>query len=534
MALVTSAATPLGALGVGASQAAASTPAPPYPAPYVTTSFNGSDPDAEPCTYNGQSGYCLYTSRDLNQGKAGSNYYPMTQTAGYFSTDGVSWTYEGVIFTEQSYVNKGWTPSGADHLWAPNVTRASGGLYYLLAPDVSDVNSESTSSYIGVSTSSSPFGPFTPVNKLRGNSSVNTGYASDPDAMNDPTTGREYLAYANGDGTNCGGISLGWVNYNFSGYHSSWPRSVEIDGSDVLGNCSSDPSNPHPYMEGPSLYYTPSWGLTGVPGPYLLEFAAKPPNGVVPAGCESHNQPNTDNEVIAYATADNVAGPYTYQGILMCGSTLEWTNQASIIPMRTSDNSTALIMFYHDAATAGGPPQNRTLHAECLAYGAGKLGGVERTAGTSTAATCLQSHDWWNFALMSATNGKIVTADPNYNGLLLADRTAVGPWEQFRLYLPYYGTYNIGYEVQQQAYLSGVSWSADSVSGHDVTPRARDVDLAADSPESLDFQQRFEVQFNPDGTATFFSDYLGMGVITQSSNSLRANGIGERFYVLHY
>src|SRR5438552_2656910 len=83
----------------------------------------------------------------------------------YFSTDGLSWTSQGPVFTESKYVSKGWTPSGANHLWAPQMYY-SNSKYWLFVPDVSDLANESTSSYIGVSSSSSPFGPFTVQAKL--------------------------------------------------------------------------------------------------------------------------------------------------------------------------------------------------------------------------------------------------------------------------------------------------------------------------------------------------------------------------------
>src|SRR6476619_7507628 len=97
-------------LGVVAMTATTATPAlagitTGLPAPYVTT-VNGSDPDAAPCTFNGQNGYCLYTSEDLNLAPdSHGNVYPMNRTMGYFSTDGKFWTSQGAVFTESKYVS---------------------------------------------------------------------------------------------------------------------------------------------------------------------------------------------------------------------------------------------------------------------------------------------------------------------------------------------------------------------------------------------------------------------------------------------
>lgn len=524
-------AAPLGVMALSAGPASADITTG-LPAPYVTTA-NGSDPDAEPCTFNGQSGYCLYTSEDLNlPADNHENYYPMNRTMGYFSTDGKFWTSKGAVFTEQKYVDKGWTPSGANHLWAPQMTAANG-KYYLLVPDVSDFD-ESHSSFIGVSTSSSPFGPFTVQSKIRGNSTVNTGYASDPNIVYGGDTGRYYLTYADGDGTNCGGISIGWLNSTFSGFHTGSPKTITVNGANVLGDCGAG----RPYMEGPSLYYTPSWNMPGVPGPYLLVFAAKPGNGI-PADCNGNGEPSTDNSVIAYATSNTATGEYQYQGILMCGSSAEWTNQASIIPIQTGAFK-ALVLVYHDA-TNPGPGKNRTLHGECLFYGAGRMAAAIRTGGTDFSASgayqCLQNSDSSVFALMSPVNGRVVTGDGFGGGLLSAARIAVGPWEQNRLYSGF-GTspYNIRDALANQSTFTGAYWINYSTTQY-VTPLTSGISqLAANTSTSTPpgLPQRFNIKFYSDGTATFFSQYVSSGVKTQSSGALTANGTAERYYVLHY
>ena len=107
-----------------------------------------------------------------------------------------------------------------------------------------------------------------------------------------------------------------------------------------------------------------------MPGPFLLVFAAKPTS--TPSGCAANlGQPNSANEVIAYATATSVTGPYTYKGILMCGSSTEWTNQATLMPLRTLfGNDTAIAMYYHDGPAGN---HNRKVHAQCLPFGGGNF-----------------------------------------------------------------------------------------------------------------------------------------------------------------
>ncbi len=555
VAMVAGLSAQLGVVGMTATQASASIPTnftTGIPAPYVATS-NASDPDVEPCTYNGQTGYCLYASHDRNEapidcdsnGNNCQNYYPMTETLGYFSTDGRSWTAEGNrnnvtagIFNESAYVSKGWTPSGAKHLWAPNVENV-GGTYYLLDPDVSSLADEHTSSFIGVSTSSSPFGPFTPQSRISGDPSVHGGYASDPDLVKGGD-GREYLVYANGDVSNCGGLSIGYVNSpNFTGFHTGWPQTLTINGVGVLGNCGG---TGHPYMEGPSLYYTPNWEMAHVPGPYLLEFAAKPDS--TPAGCNGHGEPSTSNSVIAYATANSPGGPYTYQGILMCGSSTEWTDQASIIPMADQYGAKELVLVYHDGP-APSTGRNRTVHAEALMYGGGKLAGALRSGGSSYsqggAYQNLLARDTGVFALMSEDSSpvpdQVVTTNLSAGAVLSAGRIAVGPWEGFSLPIPYIGEYDIDTLIDNSTHLSG-AFLESNANSEMVSVYSSSSNLVADSydfynPEQFDF-----FFWGGDGTVTIFgSDDLS--VATQSDGTLKANGVpegypAEHYYVLHY
>jgi hypothetical protein len=141
---------------------------------------------------------------------------------------------------------------------------------------------------------------------------------------------------------------------------------ISINGVNALGTAGSTcGATGQPYLEGPSLYRTDSWG-TGVPGPYLLEFAAKPTSR--PSACAANlGEPNTANEVIAYATAQSPTGPYTYKGILMCGSSSEWTDQATLMPLQLTDfwgnTHQAIAMYYHD-----GPGGNEVLDSKRLRH----------------------------------------------------------------------------------------------------------------------------------------------------------------------
>jgi hypothetical protein len=140
--------------------------------------------------------------------------------------------------------------------------------------------------------------------------------------------------------------------------------------------------------------------------------------------------PGTDNSVIAWASASQAQGPYVYEGIIMCGSTTEWTNQATI----TTTTNNKLIIIHHD-----GVNKNRKLHAECLFAGYGVIGGVYRqpidaAQGFNTCVSGQASgyHGLWardgNYPNLPRAISTI-----NGGGDLAANRYAIGPWERFAL-----------------------------------------------------------------------------------------------------
>lgn len=476
-------------LAVAAPRATAATVTQGVPAPYVTTA-NSSDPHTKPCTHDGIQGICLFTSQDLNQPpittgypNGAGNLYPMNETLGYFSTDGVNWSAPTVLMRESTYQNLGWVQStykglafSPDHLWAPSAQQGSDGNWYLYVPDISNSLQPSTSSFVGVSVATDPMGPYTPITR------VNIGdYASDPDVV-DTTSGRfgtnPYLAYANGDFSNCGGISIAPLSNDMADLNGTPVRPV-FDGipSDFGTPCTDRFGSSHFYMEGPHIYNTTLGGAAGdwpagSPGPYLMVVPIKPSQTPSECALVPQGQPNTPNELIAYFTADTPLGDlssadgqyhWNYGGILMCGSANEFTDQGSIIPVTTSTrigSHTPLIFVYHDgpgsnnSSTSTG--HHRTIHAECLMYDVadyhggtngtftspGNLAATIRTAGTQftdsgAEANCLTSFDSTSVALASPLITSVTPNKPEMfmsgNGALFANRFDVGPWEKFRI-----------------------------------------------------------------------------------------------------
>jgi hypothetical protein len=517
------------------------------PAPYVNSSnsVNASDPHVKPCVKGGVSGFCLFTSQDLNEGDTTAgypsgdpNHYPMSSTLGFFSTDGITWTPASApLLTESAYTSRNWVPSGAKHLWAPSAASDGRGNWFLYVPDISNLSQQHTASFIGVSKSTTgPMGQYTPFQRI----TISTGpggrtYASDPDVIQ--TSGGSFLFYANGDGENCGTISVAQLNTTTMADVTN-PQVLQVSGFEVLGGCTESSKgqtpglkHPLPYMEGPHVYDTSGWP-TGAPGPYLLVVPTKP--SVMPPECvlNVQGQPGTQNEVIAYATASSVAGPYTYQGILMCGSAQEYTDQASIVPI-PKGGQRPLIMIYHDGPGANNG-HHRTLHGECLPYGSGIFPGSIRTGGTTTADSgaihdCLSTFDPNMIALKSGVTNRVLSG----NGTLVANRFAVGPWEHFHLFdssnrpIP---------AVPGFTSFPGASWKADA-NGRFVTTSNQTTPLAANST-TVGAAQQYNPNFSSFGSVFFYAP-TGRGVRTvPSDGTLRGDvdpfGGQEGFTVLHY
>lgn len=127
---------------------------------------------------------------------------------------------------------------------------------------------------------------------------------SDPDVVIDGSN--RILVWADGDNSNCGGFSSALLESDMRTTVSRSVRSVIINGVGVLGNCGG---KGRPYLEGASLYK--------VNGTWRMFFAAKP-TSVPPECASSVGGPNSANEVIAWATAGDPQGPYTYRGFDDC------------------------------------------------------------------------------------------------------------------------------------------------------------------------------------------------------------------------
>jgi hypothetical protein len=244
----------------------------------------------------------------------------------------------------------------------------------------------------------------------------------------------------------------------------------------VLGNCGE---TGRPYLEGPQIYQTSSFGVADIPGPYLLVVAAKPDNP--PAECTGYPQPDKPNEVLAYATATSPQGPYTYQGILMCGSSTEWTNQGSLLMMPDQTGTNRLVLFYHDGPDRNmvGSPE-RKVHAECLFYGSGNIAMVTRSESwtdlgfsSPTFSSCMANANYSDDSTVGlmfsgawgpfAPPQHYVTAENQGASDLVFNRPTIGPWERFHLNVVSSGQSNENVDIQS---LANGEWVTTQIDGH--------------------------------------------------------------------
>lgn len=442
---------------------------------YFATTSRASDPFIFRCPgTNGIVGYCMVTSQDLadkpiNPGGSGENFYPMSKTLGFKSDDGVKWSAATTAVTEKEIGREGFR-----HLWAPaarwvyNPTnRGPANEFYLYTPDLTNKDNKN-SSRIFVTYSESPTSGYGAKNipgtnvKYTEIQNAPSGYMSDPEvfvddsAYNTTDTAKQYLLWANGDYATCGDLSIGKMDSHIKLKTTTASaaklviRGLEngnaIDGNNSnnhldqgLGNCTTSSGTliRNPYIEGGSLFRTANWESRrhhSLPGPYVLVFSAKP--SVTPGVCKQPGQPNKPNEVIAYATSSSVTGPYDYQGIIQCGSSSEWTDQATIAEVKGADGNWYLMLVYHDGVEAPNKetPRQRKLHSECLFVHNGKFLLTSRSPegavnASGTRQWCLKQQDAGFSALKSARTGKYVISRTNQQ--LEATSPAIGLWEQF-------------------------------------------------------------------------------------------------------
>jgi len=246
--------------------------------------------DPAPMEYNGR----LYVYVGHDEAFNGEM-FNITEWLCYSTDDMINWTAHGSVMRPEDFKWDANNPNAVEQAWAAQCVHKDGKFYLYTTVTYGGRN-------VGVAVSDSPTGPFVDA---RGSALISDGMTNNGDAWDDidPTVlidddGVAYLCWGN---PNCYLAKLK-------------PNMTEIDGDiEII-------TPPH-YGEGP-------W-LSKRNGLYYLTYAAFPTGG---------------SEQICYATAENIHGPWTYQGVVSGSAANSYTIHPGLVNYKGND-----YLFYHDA-----------------------------------------------------------------------------------------------------------------------------------------------------------------------------------------
>lgn len=254
----------------------------------------------------------IYPSHDIlaTPGHGRLAWFCMEDYHVFSSSNLVDWTDHGKILSQKTVP---WADSTAYSMWAPDCIFRNGKYYfYFPAPPAAKANSRGFK--IGVATSNTPYGPFTPLpDPIAGVNGI------DPNVFIDKS-GQAYLYWAQGN------IYMAKLKENM----------VELDSApQIIANL-------------------PDKGLKE--GPFLFERK----------GIYYLTYPHVENktERLEYATGDSPMGPFKFTGVIMDESASGcWTNHQSIVPFKNQ-----WYLFYHDNQLSPNFDKARAIRADSLFF----------------------------------------------------------------------------------------------------------------------------------------------------------------------
>lgn len=257
----------------------------------------------------------VYTGHDED----GADFFWMNEWRAYSTTDMVNWTDHGTV------ADLGTFEWADDRAWAPQCVR-HGDKYYLYVPAHSKLTNAMA---IGVCVADSPTGPFhDPIGRPLADGSWDY---IDPTVLIEDN-GRAWLAWGNPR------IYYAELNEDMISFKSEvkrMPLTVEGFGAPDMKERNKDTKYIDMYTEGPWLMRRGKL--------YYLIYAA----GGVP-------------EHIAYSTAKNVEGPWTYRGTVMPeGGTNSFTNHSGMADFKGHS-----YFFYHTGKLPDGGGFGRSVAVE--------------------------------------------------------------------------------------------------------------------------------------------------------------------------
>lgn len=272
--------------------------------PFITDQFTA-DPTAR--VFEGK--MYVYPSHDVD---CGTDWFCMKDYHVFSSENLVDWEDHGVILHQN---NVAWVDSSANAMWAPDATEKDGS-YYFYFPAISDSTLGFPERAIGVATSDTPEGPFSPEPEpMEGVAGIDPNVFIDKD-------GQAYIYWSGG------GLFGAKLKDNM----------LELDSEPVR----FDEEFPTGFKEGPFMFERE--------GTYYFTFP--------------HVIENT--EALVYATGDHPLGPFEYHGIIMDEHPSEcWTNHHSIVEYEDQR-----YLFYHHNDYSPDFDKNRSIRVDSLFFNA--------------------------------------------------------------------------------------------------------------------------------------------------------------------
>ncbi|MBO4820269.1 MAG: family 43 glycosylhydrolase [Prevotella sp.] len=272
-------------------------------------------PDPAPYVH----GDTLYLFVDHDEDETQNGYFTMKDWLLYSTVDMVNWTYRGTPITSETFSS--WAKQDND-CWASQCIERNGEWYWYVTATVKNGGYPG----IGVAVADSPAGPYhDPIKKPV----VKGWWKIDPSVFIDDN-GQAYLFYGNN--------ALWYAKLTTSMTAiTGGEKEVNTKDENAFGPYKgyNDDGTPKTNFEEASWIYKRG-------GKYYLEYAA----GGVP-------------EHMAYSTADQITGPWTYQGKIMGQADNSFTIHGGSVEYKGH-----YYMFYHNGKLPGGGGYKRSTCVE--------------------------------------------------------------------------------------------------------------------------------------------------------------------------